>query len=115
MMSGTKRGGAAFDGNIINTTMMIVDFSCGSWRMPVAYSYARVPRLFAGDVPFPPSQQVPRLFAGDVPFPPSQQTCVAFGGGTKSKKKKNHKSKKFKNNKKRSNKKINRRKYTRKK
>ena len=83
----------------INTTMMIVDFSCGSWRKPVAYSYARAPRLFMGE----------------VPFPSSQQGCAIAGGGTKSKKKKNHKSKKFKNNKKRSNKKINRRKYTRKK
>ena len=83
----------------INTTMMIVDFSCGSWRKPVPYSYARAPRLFVGE----------------VPFPSSQQGCVIAGGGTKSKKKKNHKSKKFKNNKKRSNKKINRRKYTRKK
>ncbi len=82
----------------INTTMMIVDFSCGSWRKPVAYSYARAPRLFMGEVPFP-----------------SSQGCVIAGGGTKSKKKKNHKTKKFKNNKKRSNKKINRRKYTRKK
>ena len=96
-----KKGGAALGDNSIpiNTTMMIVDFSCGSWRKPVDYNYARVPRFFMGA----------------NPVRSQEHTCVAFGGGTKSKKKKSHKSKKFKNNKKRSNKKINRRKYTRKK
>lgn len=94
----------------INTTMMIVDFSCGSWRKPVAHSYARAPRLFMGESPFPPSSNP---FMGEDH--PPKSGCIIAGGGTKSKKKKSHKSKKFKNNKKRSNKKINRRKYTRKK
>lgn len=89
-----------------NTTMIVVDFSCGTYR-----EYPeRPPGVFAATAA--------RASPFDPTTPSSPNGCVGCaiaGGGTKSKKKKSYKSKRFKNNKKRSNKKINRRKYTRKK
>jgi hypothetical protein len=111
-----RKGGAALSDHSIpiNTTMMIVDFSCGTWRERVTPP-DRVPRYLMGANHIRSPQSTFRFpqFSNSSMAP--KLGCAIAGGGTKSKKKKSHKSKKFKNNKKRSNKKINRRKYTRKK